>query len=75
MIKTCPWCNSKPKYKVYKWDCNYNHIDGIQEEMKFRETEIIECSNTNCKVRPKIIRVESGDAEEIWNYRPGCLGT
>ena len=67
-MKKCPWCGSDPSYKVVTWNCNYDS-NGNMGDLKDRRTEIIECSNLKCEVRPKLVRVETGDAEEIWDNR------
>ena len=64
----CPWCGEKPCYRIVTSQQNYDHAGNYYPEVKELPTEIISCMNVaECKVRPELIRVNSGDAVQIWN--------
>lgn len=70
-LRECPFCSGVPNYSVVYSHCNYNH-KGEGGEMKPRRTETITCNNVKkCIVRPRLTRIESGDACEIWNSKIG----
>lgn len=73
ILLPCPWCNSPAVYRE-TW-CRSTHTDdprftgqkGLLESL--RRMEIIECSNVDCPVLPRVVRIESGDAVTRWNHR------
>jgi hypothetical protein len=66
-IKHCPWCKQIPIYKKLIFEANYDHAGNKYQYLKRIPTEIIECNNTDCFVRPRLIRMNTNDALKIWN--------
>lgn len=69
-LASCPWCSEKPHYYEGHLLTNMSHKFGTQygvENVRDRETQSIECRNLQCPIRPRLMRIESGDAVTIWN--------
>jgi hypothetical protein len=65
----CPWCGNTPDYKTLMHCQSWNDCGITRGAHTDREAEVIECVNTKCPVRPKLTRVQSDDAVQIWNTR------
>ena len=69
-ITSCPFCGVAPDYAETVFCSNWNHVTDETGELKNRKAERIDCNNVRgCRVRPKLLRVETGDAIEVWNTR------
>lgn len=72
-LSPCPFCGSPAVYRQ-TW-CRSTHTDdprfaGQKNLLEsLRRMEIIECSNVECPVLPRLVRIESGDAATRWNHR------
>lgn len=56
--------------KTVKADSGY--VPSISKgSLKDHPAERIVCVNTECQVRPRLDRVDSGDAVEVWNRAGG----
>jgi len=67
--KECPWCHQTPTYKKQKCEQNYDSNGNYYHDVIELPQEIIECENTKCYVRPKLIRVNTKDVIDVWNKR------
>ena len=66
-INNCPWCKRKPEYMKTTLCANYDDAGNRYKTLRDLPTEHIECVNTDCEVRPHLIRINTGDAFKIWN--------
>lgn len=69
-MKTCPFCGTFPNYSKITVCQNHDDNKNIWEVMRNLPAEVIACKNVNCKVRPRLQRVNTDDAERIWDERP-----
>jgi hypothetical protein len=70
VLMACPFCGSPAVYRETFMRLTRNDLTDLDLPLALRRTEIIECSNQKCAVLPRLVRVESEDAAQLWNYRP-----
>ena len=66
-IAPCPWCKVYPVLDNTTSFCNFSDKDNELGALQLRATQVIECNNVQCPVRPRISRIETYDALELWN--------
>jgi len=66
-LKCCPWCKQLPSHKKLKCCQDFDDAGNSYPKLTILPSEIIECANPLCKVRPRLERVNTNDAVSIWN--------
>ena len=71
-LELCPFCGSEAKYWKYIVYTNFDHTErSPYKDIDAHAAETVECSNMGCPVRPKVERIGTDDAIDIWNTRKG----
>lgn len=68
-LKPCPFCGAKAVLTNTFWWANYDHNQQHWKTMRNIPVEMVDCSNTQCHVRPHLTRMNTKDAVKIWNKR------
>jgi hypothetical protein len=69
-IKPCPFCGGKVSFREHTVSQNFDSTGASWDTIQELPEQTIECNNTNiCNIRPRLSRVNTGDAITIWNKR------
>jgi hypothetical protein len=69
-IKPCPFCGGKVNLREHTVCQTFDSAGMSWDTLQNLPEQTIECNNIGvCAIRPRLSRVNTGDAIDIWNKR------